>query len=102
MREESTQDEFWLRGLLDETALPDDGFSTKVLARVQRSRRPRRVVFLTATLVSLGLCWALMPSGMTAAPTLDPEAWHLFAILILTGALALFWTDTETLTLPRL
>ena len=101
MREEPTQDEFRMRELLDEAALPDDGFSTKVLARVQRYRRTRRLVFLTATLVSLGLCWALMPSGMTAAPTLDLEAWHLFATVIMIGALALFWTDTETLTLPR-
>ena len=101
MREESTRDEVWMRELLDEAALPDDGFSTKVLARVQRHRRTRRLVFSTATLLSLGLCWALMPGGMTAAPTLDLEAWHLFATVIMIGALALFWTDTETLTLPR-
>ncbi len=101
MREEFARDEVRMRELLAEAALPDDGFSTRVLARLQRYRRTRRVVFLTATLVSLGLCWALMPSGMTAAPTLDVEAWHLFATVIMIGALALFWTDTETLTLPR-
>ena len=101
MREEPTPDEFRMRELLDEAALPDDGFSTKVLARIQRYRRMRRLVFLTATLVSLGLCWALMPSGMTAVPTPDLEAWHLFATVIMIGALALFWTDVETLTLPR-
>ncbi len=101
MREEPTPDEFRMRELLDEAALPDDGFSTKVLARIQRYRRTRRLIFLTATLASMGLCWALMPSGMIAAPTLDLEAWHLFATVITIGALALFWTDTETLTLPR-
>ena len=101
MREEPTPDEFRMRELLDEAALPDDGFSTKVLARIERYRRTRRIVFLSATLVSLGLCRALMPSGTTLLPTLDLEAWHLLATLILSGALALFWTDTETLTLPR-
>ena len=101
MREESTGDEVWMRELLDEAALPDDGFSTKVLARVRRYRRTRRLVFLIATLASLGLCWALMPGGMTAAPTLDLEARHLLATVILCGTLALFWTDIETLTLPR-
>ena len=101
MREEPAQDEFRLRKLLDEATLPDDGFSTRVLARVQRYRRTRRVVFLTATLVSLALCWALMPSGLVAAPNIDLQTWHLFAPVILIGVLALFWTDTEVLTLPR-
>ena len=101
MREEFTRDEVRMRELLDEAALSDDGFSEKVLARVERYRRTRRIVFLSATLVSLGLCLVLMPSGTTLLPTLDLEIWHLIAALILSGALALFWTDTETLTLPR-
>ena len=101
MERRDSEDELGLKALLDEEPLADDGFSTVVLARVQRHRRLRRASLLAAgALSSAVIAGVLLTSGLSGATGIEIRPWPVFVVLLTVGTLGAAWLDTEAFSLP--
>ncbi len=91
-------DDRWLKELLDEEPLPDDGFTRSVMARVERQERLRRFLLLAVTLGSGAVAlWLAGPIDLAWIPEIQWTAWHVLTLLVGVGVGGAFWVDTEPL-----
>jgi hypothetical protein len=97
---ESALDEPELRELLDDPSVPDDGFSSAVMARVRRQRVFRRSVL---HLASVGACLAisrfLALEDLARVPAIEVDGALAAALLVVVGLCGWLWVDTEPISL---
>jgi hypothetical protein len=77
-----------LRRELDEPPLPDRGFTSGVMARIDRARRRRRVLFAAAAAIALAVVGAAVGTEITPGTVM--------AALLLITISSLAWMDGES------
>ena len=108
MSDDLQHDELWLKEMLTEEPLAEDGFSRTVMVQLTRRRRRQRVVRglvwlgLVIAAVSVGIALSsLDPSSFSLAEALLPttqtlETHHILALALLSlGLGSALWLDTE-------
>lgn len=87
----------YLASQLGEAALPDQGFTCAIKARMKRRRRHRRFALACATAVASVLAPVTayrLPGPIFSSHTITPEC--VVAVLVLFAACSFVWIGTES------
>ena len=104
MTQDRKREDAWLKELLSEPDIADEGFSQKVIIRVKRYFWIRRGLFWSALITSLLLVFLFLKSvfHLFQSHLFQLETHHLLVVLVSLGFFGIIWLESESRSLPPL